>query len=281
MQNYSDSIHLRSITVKGSEAWPDTFPYNIRIIRNLDALTFSNQVTFLVGENGCGKSTFLEAIACAARSITVGSENVASDPSLAAVRLLAKDFRLTWSKKTNRGFFMRAEDFFGFARKMVNTREELQDNLESVEREYAHRSETARHYARSPYLGELGAMRREYGDGKDLDARSHGESYLALFQARFVPGGLYLLDEPETPLSPLRQLAFLAMLKNMVGQNAQFIIATHSPIIMAFPKSVILNFDGERIETVDYENVEHVRITKAFLENPKRYLKTLFDSLDE
>ena len=156
----------------------------------------------------------------------------------------------------------------------MNTREELQADLESVERDYVDRSETARQYARSAYAGQLGQMQREYG--KDLDARSHGESYLALFQARFVPGGLYLLDEPETPLSPLRQLSFLVMLKNMVAQNAQFIIATHSPIIMAFPGAVILNFDGDKIKQVYYQDLEHVCITKSFLENPDLYLRTLF-----
>ena len=274
---YSDSIHLRTITVKRPGTWPDKFPHNLRIIRNLTEIDFSSQVTFFVGENGCGKSTLLEAIACAAGSTTVGSESVSTDKSLAGVRSLAKDFRLSWSKKTNRGFFMRSEDFFGFARKQASIREELQENLEEVERDYVNRSETARHYARSAYLSELGAMRRKYGDGRDLEAYSHGESYLTLFEARFVPGGLYLLDEPETPLSPLRQLSFLVILKRMVEQNAQFIIATHSPIIMAFPDAVTLNLDGEKIEQINYEDIEHVRITKTFLEGPERYLKALFE----
>ena len=273
---YSESIHLLSIAVKRSGAWPDQFPYNVPIIKTLSAIEFSSQVTFFVGENGCGKSTFLEAIACAVGSITVGSESVATDKTLGALRLLARDFRLTWSKKTRRGFFMRAEDFFGFARRMANTREGLQENLAEVERDYTERSETARQYARLPYLSELGAMRRDYGN-RDLEEHSHGESYLALFQARFVPGGLYLLDEPETPLSPLRQLSFLVMLKKMVAQNAQFIIATHSPILMAFPGAVIYNFDRGKIERVNYADIEHVRITKAFLEDPERYLKYLFE----
>lgn len=273
----SDSIHLRTITVSRLGTWPDAFPYSIRIIRNLTQLELSSQVTFLVGENGCGKSTLLEAIACAARSITVGSESVTTDRSLAAVRSLAKDLRLSWSKKTNRGFFMRAEDFFGFARKEASTREELQENLEQIERDYANRSTTARNYARMPYVGELGAMKRAYGGDRNLEAHSHGESYLSLFRARFVPGGLYLLDEPETPLSPLRQLSFMVILKEMLEQNAQFIIATHSPILMAFPEAVIFNLDGEKIERIDYEAIGHVQIMKTFLENPERYLRALFE----
>jgi predicted ATPase len=108
-----------------------------------------------------------------------------------------------------------------------------------------------------------------------LDARSHGESFLALFQTRFVPGGLYLLDEPEAPLSPLRQLTFLALLKQMVDQEAQFIIATHSPIILAFSGATILSFDGEQIEPVEYDKLEHVTLTRAFLNNPASFLKWL------
>ena len=244
------------------------------LINNLESLEFTAPVTFLVGENGCGKSTLLEAIACAANSITVGSEPVASDPSLAAMRSLAKDFRLSWSAKTRRGFFMRSEDFFGFARKMAQTRQELQDDLEQTRREYANRSETAKQFAQLSYRNELDAMQRSYGD--DLDAHSHGESFLKLFEARFVPGGLYLLDEPEAPLSPLRQLSFLVLIRQMIAQQAQFIIATHSPILMAFPDAVIFHIDGGKMRQTAYEDVEHVHITRTFLENPQAYFRHLF-----
>ncbi|HAZ44940.1 MAG TPA: hypothetical protein DCZ55_10825, partial [Cyanobacteria bacterium UBA11371] len=109
----------------------------------------------------------------------------------------------------------------------------------------------------------------------NLDANSHGESFLKLFQSRFVPGGLYLLDEPEAPLSPLRQLAFLSMLKDMVNQDSQFIIATHSPILMAFPQASILSFDSYPVKEVPYDQLEQVTLTKAFLNNPESYLRHL------
>ncbi len=238
-------------------------------------LEFTSQVTFLVGENGCGKSTLLEAIACAAGSITVGSENAGVDQSLESVRAFARHLKLSWSKKTNRGFFMRSEDFFGYTRKMARAQEEFRQNLDEVERDYQGRSETARQYARMPYENELGAIKNRYGG--DLGARSHGESYLTLFQSRFVPSGLYLLDEPEAPLSPLRQLSFLVIMNKMVAQKAQFIIATHSPILMAFPGAVILNMDGGTVMPVSYSKLEHVQVTKSFLENPERYLNHLFE----
>lgn len=272
---FDEGILLRAISIDRSGSQTDRFPFNVPIIKSLETLEFSTPVTFFIGENGCGKSTLLEGIASAAGSITVGSESVDTDRSLSAVRTLAKSLNLIWSKKTRRGFYMRSEDFFGYARKMSIAREELQRDLESVDKEYEDKSPTARLYARSAYLGELGAMKRDYGE--DLDARSHGESYLQLFQARFVPEGLYLLDEPEAPLSPLRQLSFLVLLKNMVDQKSQFIIATHSPIIMAFPGAAILSLDEGKIKKIDYQDIEHVRITKTFLDNPDSYLRHLLE----
>ncbi len=111
--------------------------------------------------------------------------------------------------------------------------------------------------------------------GEDLDANSHGESFLKLFRSRFVPAGLYLLDEPEAPLSPQRQLALLSMLKEMVAEQAQFIIATHSPILMAYPEAQILSFASHPVSEVSSENVEHVSLTRAFLNNPNSFLRHL------
>lgn len=273
---YSEDIHLNSVQVRKPANYPDGFPYQVPVIKTLEEVQFNTQVTFFVGENGSGKSTLLEAIACAAGSTTFGSESVQTDRSLVAVRAFAKDLRLVWSKKTRKGFFLRAEDFIGYAKKLTQTREELESDLRQVEKDYAHRSETARIYARLAFTNELGAMKREFG-GRDLEAHSHGESFLALFKARFVEGGLYLLDEPETPLSAMRQLSFLVLLKDMVRRHAQFIIATHSPIIMAFPGAQIFNFDGERVRQISFDEVEHVRVTKAFLDNPERFLNYLFD----
>ena len=169
---------------------------------------------------------------------------------------------------------MRTEDFFGYARRMSQLRDQHQTRLAEIETEYAGRSETARSYARMPHAREIAEMKRYYGD--DLDARSHGESYLKFFDARFVPEGLYLLDEPEAPLSPMRQLSFLVMLKSMVERRAQFIIATHSPIVMAFPGAAILSCDEGSIHGVAYDELEQVTIARAFLEDPERYLHYLF-----
>lgn len=124
-----------------------------------------------------------------------------------------------------------------------------------------------------PARASLADMEARYG--VDLDANSHGQSFLRLFQSRFVPGGLYLLDEPEAPLSPQSQLALMLMMGDMIAQDAQFIIATHSPILLAFPGATIYSFDQVPAAAVPYEELEHVVLTRAFLANPDRYLRAL------
>lgn len=267
------TLHLRSVQVRKYKPWPDKFPFNVPVLSELDKIVFTSPVTFLVGENGSGKSTLLEALACSVGSITVGSAETRYDDTLKPMRDLSRDIKLIWSKRTRRGFFMRSEDFFGFARRVEQTRKNLQVDLHQVDNDYVNRSDYARGLAKMAYQRELGEIHNRYGEG--VDARSHGESYLNLFQSRFVPGGLYLLDEPEAPLSPKRQLSFLVMLKQMVDQEGQFIIATHSPIIMGFPDATILSCDKGRLERVDYQDLEHVFITRGFLENRQLYLREL------
>ena len=267
-------IHLKSITVREySSQDKDSFPFDLETVKSLREIQFTSPVTFFVGENGSGKSTVMEAIACAVESITVGSESVKTDKTLAPVRKLAQYFRLAWTKRTRKGFFLRAEDFFGYAKSMRMTREELEQDLKNVDGDYEGRSKYAADLARMPYRNELAAIQNRYG--KDLDNYSHGESFLTLFQSRFVPDGLYLLDEPEAALSPNRQLTFISAIKQMLQENAQFIIATHSPIILAYPDATILQFHEGQIQQVQYSELEHVKLTKDFLNNPESFLRHL------
>jgi predicted ATPase len=267
-------IHLENLTLRAwNEREAQNFPFTLEIVKSLRELEFTSPVTFFVGENGSGKSTIMEALACAIGSITVGSESVKTDKSLAAVRRLAQYFRLAWKKRTHKGFFLRAEDFFGYAKQMRNTREELQEEMKEIGQEFQKRSQSAADLGRMPYANQLAAIERRYGEG--LDMRSHGESFMLLFQSRFVPQGLYLLDEPEAALSPMRQLTFLAALKQMIAEDSQFIIATHSPILLAFPEAEILSFDGGAIQKVQYEQLEHVNLTRDFLKNPQSFLRHL------
>ena len=265
-------LHLRSIEIPNLPE-REQFPFTLALVRNWQRLEFSAPVTFFVGENGSGKSTLLEALAVAAQMVTVGSVDVHRDKSLAEVQDLAKFIKLVWNKRTRKGFFLRAEDFFGWVKQQGALRAEMQAEMERVDREYEGRSDYAKGLAKQAAAGQLAGMQRRYGEG--LQNRSHGESFLDLFQARFVPGGLYLLDEPEVPLSPLRQLSLLSLLKQMTEQDSQFVIATHSPILMAFPGAEILSFDQAPITPVEYKDLEHVNLTRDFLSDPESFLRHL------
>jgi len=268
------SLHLHSVRCQLPDpAPPAVYPFSVPWVQSQAALEFTAPVTFLVGENGSGKSSFLEALACAIGSIVAGGDDVGADQTLAPVRPLANRLKLSWEKRTRKGFFLRAEDFFGYVQRLARTRARLEADLRETETEFRGRSDYARGLATGPLRGELRALERRYQG--DLDARSHGESFVTFFRSRFVPGGLYLLDEPEAPLSPLRQIGFLALLQNLVAQDAQFIIATHSPILMALPGAVLLNFDDNPPRPVPYADLEHVRLTRDFLNYPERFLRHL------
>lgn len=263
------AIQIRPIPSEKAEQ----YPFNIPAIQGNTEITFRAPVTFLVGENGSGKSTLMEALATEIGAYTVGAEDLARDQTLNEVKELGRYLKLIWSMKTKQGFFLRAEDFFGYVKRLAQMEAELLAEIRQVDEDYKGRSEYAKGLARMPYVSELHALREQYG--RNLNTYSHGESFLELFQSRFQPGGLYLLDEPEAPLSPLRQLTLLSMIKQMVADNCQFIIATHSPILMAFPGAQILSFDFAPAQTVPYDELEHVTVTRSFLNDPEQYLRHL------
>jgi predicted ATPase len=263
-------IHLRSVQFKPGARKLAGYPFTLPLVQKGREFKFRAPVTFFVGENGSGKSTLLETLAAGIGSITVGGADVPRDETLRHAARLAVQMQFVWQKRTRRGFFLRAEDFFNFARRVNSMSRELEEMADEFDR-------TLTGYglmrAKGLVLSERRALAEKYGE--DADARSHGESFLNLFRERFTPGGLYLLDEPEAPLSPQRQLALLSMLKEMVAQDAQFIIATHSPLLMAFPDAVLLNFDHYPVREVAYDQLEHVTLTRAFLNNPETFLRRL------
>lgn len=231
-------------------------------------------MTVLVGENGTGKSTFLESLAIATGLPAVGSSRPASDETLAPQRLLARRLHLTWRGRSHRGFFLRAEDFFGFQKRLAAQRAEHEAELLRIDRELSDSSAYARQLARGPHLASIGAIRHRYGE--DPDGRSHGEAFLDLFAQRLVPRGLYLLDEPEAALSPQSQLGFLAMMRQAVDDGSQLIVATHSPILMATPGATILSFDEVPLRRTAFEALASVTLVRDFLQAPERYLRGIW-----
>lgn len=242
--HFVQRISLRRDTVERF----DRYPFSLQAVRHLDVLEPHPKVTFFVGENGSGKSTLLEAIAVALGfNPEGGSRNFHFDtrPShseLHAHLRIAKGY-----KRPRDGFFLRAESFFNVA-----------TNIEQMDADPA---------PAPPVINSYG--------GVSLHEQSHGESFLALMMKRFGGQGLYLLDEPEAALSPQRQLAALACLHELVGQGSQFIIATHSPILMAYPDAWIYRFDGEGAQRVAYEDTEHFQVMQTFMRDPQRMLRSL------
>jgi predicted ATPase len=232
---------------------PDGYPYNLPAIRGLSKLAFHPKVTFLVGENGSGKSTLLEAIAVGCGMNPEGGGRNFNFSTRASHSPLGECIRLTKAPATlDDTYFLRAESFFNLATEI----EQLDQHPDQQ------KSETA-------------PIGNSYGRSS-LHNQSHGESFFSLFENRFGGHGLYLLDEPEAALSPKRQLQFLAMLHIYLQRGSQFLIATHSPIIMAYPDARIYSLDDESgIREVAYEETDHYQVTRGFLNAPQRSLRVL------
>ncbi|AFS78148.1 putative ATPase, AAA-type [Gottschalkia acidurici 9a] len=221
------------------------YPFSLDSVKNLFNIELHPKVTFIIGENGTGKSTILEAIAVSygfnpeggTKNFNFSTKETHSD--LHEYIRLIKGIR-----KPKGGFFLRAESFYNLATNVDN----------------------------------IGAI-SSYG-GKSLHNQSHGESFFSVFINRFIGNGLYILDEPEAALSPSRQMAMLSRINHLVKENSQFIIATHSPILMAYPDSIIYELNEYGFNKIKYEDTEHYQITKAFLNNTENMLNILLNDED-
>lgn len=254
---------LNSVKYQINENDTHVYPFNLPLFTQLRQISFTHPVTIFVGDNGSGKSTLLESIATAGEMITIGGRKI---DSAFSDDVLSK-IKLSWSLKTKKGFYFKATDFIQFIDKTKEAKAEARAAIQEIE------ESTMDPLAKMPHARTLGDLEHLYGEG--LEFRSHGESFLDLFNARFQPGGLYILDEPEAPLSPINQLALLSLMKEMLEKKAQFILATHSPILMAFPGAEILSIEKQTLKKVTYEELEHVTLTRDFLNHPESFLRHL------
>ena len=239
--------YLRQVFSRTRPA-PDSYLNRLPAVRYLldgGRLEFESPVTFLVGENGSGKSTLLEAIAVACGFNPEGGSRNFNFSTRATHSELCDHLTISRSAYPRDGFFLRAESFYNVA-----------SNIEDLD-------------------DAVPGLLNSYG-GVSLHRQSHGESFLALVQNRFGPEGLYLLDEPEAALSPTRLLTLMGQIHLLVQEGAQFVIATHSPILMAYPDACIYQLSEDGIRRVGYRETEHYCLTRRFLENPERMLQSLF-----
>ena len=262
-------MYLRTINYAPPDSATE-YPFSIPAVATLDQLTFRTPVTFFAGENGSGKSTLLEAIAAGIHAVPVRGHDPLTEETLAPSRELAKHLSFSWSTKTRRGFFLRAEDFFDYTKHLSQLMAEMTGFADEFDTRF---TGYGRDLARCAVLGEYHALAGRYGE--DPNARSHGEGFLHFFGARFTGEGLYLLDEPDTALSAQSVLGLMAMLTMMVAQGAQFIIATHHPMLLAFPDAAIISFDRTPVAEVRYADVEQVALMRDFLNRPGAFLRHL------
>lgn len=248
----NNDLFLSRIEIKNqipSESYLSNVPAVTNLAR-LGKLEFSSPVTFFVGENGVGKSTLIEAIAVSmgfnpeGGSINFKFSTNDSHSELYKYLSVVKTLR-----RRRDGYFLRAESFYNAISYI--------DELDKIP-------------AFSPRIVE------SYG-GRSLHNRSHGESFLSLVENRFGGNGIYILDEPEAALSPRKIMRLMVLIKNLVDKGAQFIISTHSPILITFPQAQIYQFTDDSIESLTYNETEHFNITKQFVSNPERMINALFE----
>jgi predicted ATPase len=241
----SDPGFVREVVLERDEVVDFAkYPFNIPAVAGLERLRLDPRITILVGENGSGKSTLIEAIALAAGFGPEGGTRSLHGTTQASESELHRYLRLVrGARREKGGFFLRAESLFNVA-------------------------------TRVDALG-LGA----YG-WESLHEKSHGESFLWLIENRFRPNGLYILDEPEAALSPQRQLSALVVMRRLIEAGCQFVMATHSAILMAYPGALIYRLDGAGMAPVAYEETEHFTVTRGFLLNRESFLKELMRDED-
>lgn len=224
----------------------DVYPFNIDIIKNFTELNITKPVTFLVGENGVGKSTFLEALAINLDLNPEGGSQNFKFSTKNTHSILHKYMHVGKFNKPKTKFFLRAESFYNVSTEIIRISEE----------------------------GGQGPIYDSYGG--NLHECSHGESFIKLIQNRFADNGLYILDEPEAALSPSRQMSLLCLIDELVKQGSQFIIATHSPILISYRGGEILDLNNN-FNKIKYEDTEIYQTYKMYLENPYEMQKRLFD----
>jgi predicted ATPase len=241
-----DDLYIRGIKLEDSSE--DGYPFSIAAVQALESMTFTQPVTFLVGENGTGKSTIIEAIAVAAGFNAEGGTKNYSFSSQDTTSELSDILTLVRGHRREKyGYFLRAESFY-----------------------------TAANYAENGTFDTSGNPIPLLFQGNHIHEQSHGEAFLSIVNS-FSPG-LFIFDEPESALSPQRLLSLMLAMRQLIEQGSQFIIATHSPILLGFPDATIYQLSPNGIKNVQYNDIDHVKLTKDFLNNPKSYLDKLLDT---
>ena len=249
------------------------YPFSVNAIKKLDSLDLNHNMIILVGDNGSGKSTLLEIIATKLNLYRISEDLNYSDPEFMELKDSIKEFDLNYVVKP-KGFFFRSEDFITYIKYLEKAKKEALEEIKNINEEYKDKSNFSKGLAKMPHYRTINDIESIYSN--NLLTQSHGEAYLDFFKSRLRPNSLYLLDEAEMPLSINNQLALILMIKEAIDMGCQFIIATHSPVLMSYPDARIYEVGVNGYKTISYDEIESVQLMRDFLNNKDRYLDNLF-----
>lgn len=254
----------------------DGYPYNLPFFGH--KITLTTPITILVGENGSGKSSLLKLLNDVLKLYRIDANDaMKKNPKAFKSSLHLPSVQYVRTKP--KGFYFSAEDFTTYIHSLEQNRQEAYQALDDIETEYAHKSDFSKSLARMPHMRTLNDIDQMYQ--KDLLSSSHGEAYLDFFKSRLRTHELYLLDEPETPLSIQNQITMLSVLDDAILRGNQFIIATHSPILMSIPGATIYEVHTEGIRSIEYDDIESVKLLKHFLNHKEQFFKHLYEKKSE
>ncbi|MDS7597583.1 AAA family ATPase [Agrobacterium tumefaciens] len=256
-------LFLDSISMKDPVSGGDEYPFSVPALRNIERLRFKTPITFFAGDNGSGKSTLLEGLAAGMNAYAIGAHGqVSSDVYLQHAGTVANAFYFARKKYPKVRMFMRAEDVLGYVRQL---NEERLDDFR-WERELALKKG-------QDFPEETPETFRRIVRTNPIDRRSHGEGFIDIMQQRLHGAGLYFLDEPESPLSPQKQLQLAEIIRQTAESGAQLIVATHSPVLLAIPEATIYNFSEAGIHERLYDELENIQFLRRFMDRPGRYME--------
>lgn len=263
---------LKAITFPHTKT--NQYPYNLPFIGQ--TMVLSSPITVLIGENGAGKSTLLRSLQSVLHLYRIaGTDSKVVNPN---GNWLSEFVQLSYVRTKPKGFCFSAEDFTTYIQSLEQTKQSAYQAIEEIQVEYESKSAFAKAQAQMPHMRTIHDINQMYSN--NLLTVSHGEAYLDFFKSRLRSNELYLLDEPETPLSIQNQLAMLSIIDEAVSRGNQFIIATHSPILMAIPGATIYSLSESGIDQLSYDTIESVQLLKHFLNHREQFFKHLFTKKD-
>lgn len=270
-------IYLRAIRQQENEPSSETYPLSLPQIRDIERLEFPSAVTLIAGDNGSGKTTLVELIAALTGAIRIGDAR-ADRRAQSSFVSAAHAFRAEFVHKPKRSFFFLAEDFTRYIDAREDMMREERAEMERIQREYSGRSGYAKALAAMPHASGLHEMKSMYSD--ELSQQSHGEGYIDFFGSRLQPQGLYLMDEPEGALSYYNQYILMNMIADAVKRDCQFIISSHSPVLLAYPGASLFAFQEQQLHETQFRALENINFLRDFLAEPTRYLRKLGEDED-